>query len=71
MNVIVELKKRNFKIISKIPVVHCKAFEDNAGALELYQLPKLHLRIKHIKCVYHHFREHVCIRNINTLPITN
>ena len=37
----------------------CKAFEDNAGAIELAKAPKLRPRTKHINIKYHHFREHV------------
>jgi hypothetical protein len=39
------------------PVVRCKAFEDNSGALELVGLPKMRLRTRHINVKYHHFRE--------------
>jgi hypothetical protein len=41
------------------PVVHCKAFEDNLGALELARLPKMRPRTRHINVKYHHFREAV------------
>ena len=34
-------------------------YEDNRGALELANLPKLRPRTKHIALKYHHFREHV------------
>lgn len=39
--------------------IYCKAFEDNAGALELARIPKIRPRTKHINVCYHHFREHV------------
>jgi len=39
--------------------LHCKAFEDNSGALELAKTPKMRPRTKHINIKYHHFREHV------------
>ena len=41
------------------PQVHCTIFEDNSGALELAQLPKMRPRTKHINQAYHHFRQHV------------
>jgi hypothetical protein len=41
------------------PIVHCKVFEDNAGALEMAKLPKIRPRTKHINNYYHHFREWV------------
>ena len=44
---------------SAVPKIHCKAFEDNIGALELAKVPKMRPRTKHINLVFHHFREHV------------
>jgi hypothetical protein len=41
------------------PLVHCKVFEDNSGALEMGKLPKMRPRTKHICVRMHHFREHV------------
>jgi hypothetical protein len=41
------------------PVIHCKAFEDNSGALQLARLPKMRPRTRHIAVKYHHFREAV------------
>ena len=41
------------------PVIHCKAFEDNSGALELARLPKMRPRTRHINVKYHHCREAV------------
>jgi hypothetical protein len=41
------------------PVIHCKTFEDNSGALQLARLPKMRPRTRHINVKYHHFREAV------------
>ena len=41
------------------PVIFCKLFEDNNGALELANTPRYRPRTKHIAIKYHHFREHV------------
>ena len=41
------------------PTVHCKAFEDNSGALHMAKVHKMRPRTKHINQVYHHFRSHV------------
>ena len=41
--------------------IHCKAFEDNTGALEMAKVPKMRPRPKHLNNVYHHFRESVQI----------
>jgi hypothetical protein len=36
------------------PVVHCTAFEDNSGELELARLPKMRPQTWHINVKYHH-----------------
>jgi hypothetical protein len=41
------------------PVIQCKAFEDNLGALELARLPKMRPCTRHINVKYHHFCEAV------------
>ena len=41
MNLIEELQRQNFLQEVKAPHVFCKAFEDNAGAIELARLPRL------------------------------
>ena len=40
------------------PCVHCMVFEDNRGAIELVQLPKIRPRMKHINNYYHHFHSY-------------
>ena len=37
----------------------CTVFEDNNGALELANVPKIRPRTKHIAIKYHHFRTYV------------
>jgi hypothetical protein len=69
MNLIAEMKERDFQVICTQPYVYCKVFEDNSGALELAQLPKLRPRIKHINVCYHHFCEHICKGLIKIFPI--
>ena len=59
MNLLKEMRKKGFYSDKVKPIVHCKAFEDNSGALELANVPKMRPRTKHINNVYHHFREHV------------
>jgi hypothetical protein len=41
------------------PRVTCKVFEDNAGAIEIANVPKMRPRTKHLNIKYHHFREEV------------
>jgi hypothetical protein len=69
MNVIAEIKAHGHDIVSKAPSIHCKAFEDNSGALELARIPKLRPRTKHINLVYHHFKDHVRKGLISIYPI--
>ncbi len=59
MNLLQEMKDQGFNSTEAIPKVHCKAFEDNIGALELARVPKMRPRTKHINLVFHHFRDHV------------
>jgi Reverse transcriptase (RNA-dependent DNA polymerase) len=59
MRLINELKEAGFDLPSSTPIVHCKVFEDNTGALAMAQSPKLRPRTKHINLKYHHFRDAV------------
>ncbi len=59
----------NIPVICTKPYVYCKIFEDDSGALELAQFPKLCPRIKHINVCNHHFREHVQDGLIKTFPV--
>ena len=60
MNLLREFRTRGFKTIGDGTVdLSCKLFEDNSGAVELANVPKMRPRTKHINLVYHHFRSHV------------
>jgi hypothetical protein len=41
MDLLVEAKKMGVHITLGAPVIHCKTFEDNSGALQLARLPKM------------------------------
>ncbi len=69
MNLLQEMRERNFKVVCIEPYGYCKVFEDNAGALELARLPKLRPRTKHINVCYHHLQEYVKKRLIKIFPI--
>ena len=70
MNLLKKMKEKGFYSDSVKPVVQCKAFEDNSGALELAKkVPKIRPRTKHINNVYHHFREHVRTGEISIYAI--
>ena len=59
MTLVQELKDREFMDEFSPPRVHCKAFEDNSGCVEMATVHKLRPRTKHINVTYHHFREAV------------
>ena len=69
MGLLKEMKHFGFDVRTTDPRIHCKAFEDNMGAIELSKLPKLRPRTKHINIVYHHFREFVTNELIKIFPI--
>ncbi|KAL7475502.1 hypothetical protein ACHAW6_001413, partial [Cyclotella cf. meneghiniana] len=48
MELLDDMKDRLSQVICTHPIVYCKVFEDNTGALELACLPKLCPRTKHI-----------------------
>ena len=70
MELMDELKDRGYDLISTEPIVYCKAFEDNSGALEIARLPKMRPRTKAINVIYHHFREYVRLGMIAIYPIS-
>ena len=69
MNLLQVMREQNFKVVCIKPYIYCKVFEDNAEALELARLPKLHPRTKHINVCYHHFCKHVGKGLIKIFPI--
>ena len=70
MELMDELRDRGYELISTEPIVYCKAFEDNSGALEIARLPKMRPRTKAINVIYHHFREYVRLGLIKIYPIS-
>lgn len=64
-----ELKRRGIETYTDEPLIHCKCFEDNSGALEISRLPKIRPRTKHINVIYHHFRSFVMDGKVKILPI--
>ena len=59
MELMDELKDCGYDLISTDPIVYCKAFEDNYGALEITRLPKMRPHTKEINVIYHHLLEYV------------
>ena len=54
-----EAKQQGISVLNATPKVHCKVFEDNAGAIEIANVPRMRPRTKHLNIKYHHFREEV------------
>ena len=70
MELIDEMKDSGYDLISTEPIVCCKAFGDNYGALEITRLPKMRPCTKSINVIYHHFREYVQLGMIKIYPIS-
>ena len=58
-----EMKDLGFDILPNGPTVHCKAFEDNNGALAIAKVPRMRPRTKHINVKYFHFVEYTSREN--------
>ena len=69
MRLLEEMQQRGHNIKSLQPKVHCRAFEDNSGCIQLATVPKMRPRTKHINVKYHHFREHVARGDITVHKI--
>ena len=62
-HVLNEMKDLGFDILPNGPTVHCKAFEDNNGALAIAKVPRMRPRTKHINVKYFHFVEYTSREN--------
>jgi hypothetical protein len=69
MELACELCDHGFNIKSTKPIVRCKVFEDNSGALEIATVHKVRPRTKHLNVQLHHFRHHVDQGDISILPV--
>ena len=54
-----EIQGHGFELDLPKPMVHCTVFEDNIGAIELANAPKICPQTKHIAIKYHHFCSHI------------
>jgi hypothetical protein len=54
-----EARQQGAPVLNTTPKIHCKVFEDNAGVIEISNIPKIRPRTKHLKIKYHYFREDV------------
>ena len=70
INIIQDLKERNFIEADSTADFHCKVFKDNNGDLELAKTPKMRPRTTHINVIYRWFFEHVRNKAIKLCPIS-
>ena len=66
MNIVRKMKEHGFDVKGTHPKVHCKAFEDNSGALTIANVTKAQPQTKHINVKYHFFRQFVASGDIDT-----
>jgi hypothetical protein len=69
MRLVEELRDKLHLPMDTIPKVFCRAFEDNSGAVELSNVPKLRPRTKHINTKYHHFRQYIVSKQIEVKQV--
>jgi hypothetical protein len=70
MRFVKELKEKLDLPMDIIPKVHCQLFEDNSGAVELANVPKMRPQTKHINAKYHHFQQYVAEGVVKVLKIS-
>jgi hypothetical protein len=70
LEILKEFKGASFEYGTAIPMVHCKAFEDNTGAIKMARLPKMVSRTEHMNIKYHQFRDTVIARLISIHHVT-
>jgi hypothetical protein len=59
MRLVKELSNKFNLPLETKPTIYCTVFEDNSGAVELANVPKMRPRTRHINPKYHHFRKYV------------
>lgn len=59
----------NITIPNPLPKIHCKVYEDNAGAVEIASNHKYRSRTKHLNVCLHHFRHYVTTKQIEIVKI--
>jgi hypothetical protein len=71
MEITKEMQKLGYTVLSTIPVVHCRLFEDNSGAIELATNHKIRPRTRYMNVKWFHFRHHYERGEISILPCTS
>ncbi len=44
-----EARKQDIPVLNATPKIHCKVFEDNAGAIEIANVPKMRPRTRKVQ----------------------
>ena len=70
MEMLEEIVKLGVMPTAPTPIIRCKVFEDNAGALKIAKAPKMRPRTKYLNTKYHHFRDQVESGRIRLEPIS-
>ena len=69
INLLNEIISHNVDAHLQPTTIHCKAFEDNSGALEMAKVPKMRPRTKDLSNMYHHFRESVQNNEVTLIAV--
>ena len=69
INLLKEIISHNVDASLQPTTIHCKAFEDNSGALEMAKVPKMRPHTKHLNNMYHHFRESVQNNEVTLIAV--
>ena len=69
INLLKEIVSHNVDASLQRTTIHCKAFQDNSGALEMAKVPKMRPRTKHLNNMYHHFRESVQNNEVTLIAV--
>ena len=70
MQLVKDISQTGLAVTMAPPIVHCKIFEDNSGALEMVRLPKMRPRTRHMAVRLHHFREYVRDGSVSIAKVT-
>jgi hypothetical protein len=65
VNLLKELKSRNFDFPFPTPTVKCRVFEDNMSCIEIATNHRTRPRTKHLSVRLHHFRSHILDKTIS------
>lgn len=71
MSLVEELHMADFSFTHTTPKVHCKLFEDNAGAIKMAKVPKMRPQTKHLNIKYHHFCESVRLSKVSIQQVSS